>query len=400
MSRRQQHASLVRELHERVQLTPLKEGNGSGECSPARAEDSGEREKPNGASDLFASSEPAASLESTAKPHTDTAPNNTVSTDEQVEAPRILEPSSPPHQLDASPQGSSSARVIPTIRRVIIASPVQRDGAQRVVVTSASPLGSGRSQTADDEQRARKELENENARLKDAVHCGKQRIADLEALVRELSATVHQHAVALEQERRTIRGLQETLLSERASASAAARRPVSPNRSSVTTAASRVTSSRTSSPSIARPTVSSSRRSPSAPNGQRYASPVGTSQRAPPGRTLSPMATRQQLATATFMQGTSASNSRGVSNANSSNQPGARPRLGPAVASSSGRALDRQPAPQTRTTTTVVMHNGVIVPPATSSATRRITPARERVDAAIARMLPQRSQGPAHPSLR
>jgi hypothetical protein len=419
MSRRQQQATLVEELHARVQLTPLKEFDAthSNEVSPMR----------NGV--LF-SHEIASSDHGKVAQQEDTAASTQLFDDRSSRADVQGSDALTASPLKSNPVLDSSP-LKPTAlsggRRVIIASPAPRTSStlltsatlasqqrhlqqhqEHVVIATVSASGSvPRAGSHDSDYRLRSVLEEENARLMHDVQTSAQRIMELEALVRELSATVHKQVTDLEAERTMVRGLQETLVVERAS-SAAARstsgtsRVPSPLRGTTRTGSpgigtvgrswsasgSAPGAARTSSPSIARPTVSSARRSPSLPE-HRTTSPGGMNDRPrSTGRTMSPIATRQQLATATFMRGTTASALRTGSTATagerSSSHIGgaARPRLG-----GQGRAAVEEP---TVRSTTVVMQNGIVVPPASSSSTtRRITPARERVEAAIARMLPQ-----------
>jgi hypothetical protein len=422
MSRRQQQATLVEELHARVQLTPLKEEDAthSYDVSPMRngvlvSHDGASSDHDNDAEQLNTSA--SAQLFSDHSPRVDA---------------QVSSLTSPPLKsnpvLDSSPVKSTA---LTGGRRVIIASPAPRTSStlltsaslaaqqhhlqqhqEHVVVATVSASGSiPRAGSHDSDFRLRSVLEEENTRLKHAVHTSTQRVMELEALVRELSATVHKQATDLEAERTLVRGLKESLVVERASSAAArntfgASRVPSPNRGTTRTGSPVIGTSRsgsaagsapgpgapaaarTSSPSIARPTASSARRSPSLPE-HRTISPGGINDRPrSAGRTMSPIATRQQLATATFMRGTTASalrtGSTTTAGERSSSHIGgaARPRLG-----GQGRAVVDEPIVRS---TTVVMQNGVVVPPASSSSTtRRITPARERVEAAIARMLPQ-----------
>ncbi|CUG87184.1 Hypothetical protein, putative [Bodo saltans] len=449
MSRRQQQATLVEELHARVHLTPLKEDEGhANDVSPMRNGASVGRTSGVVVQQGYEADElgaPDAMLSTRLFYNGGEGRGSLVET---VEATATASPlKSNPVRLEPSPIMKPSTMT--NNRRVIVASPAPRTSTtlltsvslaaqqqqlqslqhqQHVVIATASASGSlPRAGSHDSDARLRSLLEEDNIRLKNTVHVNVQKISELEALVRELSATIHKQAADLVRESATVRGLQETLAMERASAAArhnptVVNRPSSPNRGPIRTGSplgaggsSRSASAsgsvagitRTSSPSITRPTVSSARRSPHLPE-RRTVSPGGVDRPKSSGRTMSPIATRQQLATATFMRGTTASVSRTSATtlaANPTNERSssvtngaARPRLGgdgPAsryhttAISRQGNSQATEVAP-VRSSTTVVMQNGVVVPPAsTTSTTRRITPARERVEAAIARMLPQ-----------
>lgn len=491
MSRRQQQATLVQELQAKVHLTPLKEEDRSScETSPARQpavlsanENATGLQRVPAVEHTIVTTQDATAhsscsddggplgvdLPCAAQTQLFDSDGVTTADDDAPAQAAVQRSPSPPTsgmlsgiQLSAPPSFEASRKSVTpssTARRVIMASPHANGSSppstasssltssmlaayqhqlldQRYIVVAAAAAPNDVLSRSAAEQRGRsQELHDANCKLTAALEAATMRVVELEAIVKELSATVHRQAADLEAEKAHVKGLTETLTVERASraavtarstsatglsaaASRTGSRPSSPYRgatgaatsstaprtsspfngtaSSVRVPSAAGSSTRTSSPSIARPTFSSSRRSPSLPDRRpspsaQHGAPLERHSVSSAGRTMSPMATRQQLATATFMKSTTASTSRTASAAptSASSSGAARPRLG------GGTARREDVAPPVRVSTTVVMQNGVVMPHAsTSSTTRKITPARERVEAAIARMLhsPQASQ--------
>mmetsp|Transcript_5574 Transcript_5574/g.6018 ORF Transcript_5574/g.6018 Transcript_5574/m.6018 type:complete len:527 (+) Transcript_5574:68-1648(+) len=198
--------------------------------------------------------------------------------------------------------------------------------------------------------------------------------------------------------------------------------------------------SRHPSPSISRPTISSSRKSPAAAiekqlaerqasalmihGGSRVSSAANSRQPSPvprrvvsaERRTQSPMEARHQLATTTFIRSTTSSLAKRVANVDGAAGP-CRPRLQTSGSNGSSALMATmshhptkaplenaageassapQPSPAVRPcvhrSTTVIMRNGVPIAGAgdLSGAPRTVTPGRDRVEAAIARMVAPR----------
>lgn len=368
MSRREQQALLIKEARSRVDLTPMRGPDVSADAAHQRRSAPTDPDRLGGTSDCLAT---------------------TVAFSKEPEASCIATDQSRSTKTHA-PQAESPLRATLATRAVVQHSPETRT----VLMSSAL-------QSAEEEI---KKLQAANLGLTLSLEDERSRRKKLEKIVEELSETVHLQTVQLEQSRSSVRQLTDDLVQARSAPRTTlpqsnvrlsprpASRPQSPARVPGKEPQQRIPAQRTGSPSISRPTASSFSKcshavqegfgseAPRPSSASRRPSPDARpslrSSTPPERRTASPFLARQQLATAAFLKATSCSSIR-AGDPVAPNGP-ARPRL-------SAQQHGGPPVPAVRSTT-IIAKNGIPIASASPAVPRRITPGRERVEAALARM--------------